>query len=174
MYRILTLVIFVFRLSLGGLDALASEKYVLTETPGSGKTTILQVLKRKGFQVRPEAYATLFHEAKQQNLLDRFFGNPLEFRQNLMDQQLEFEADLDPSKPAFMDRGTIDIIAFGEYYNLPTPEKALQADSRRAFPTHFGSFARTLVPMTPLQIRRSHLPCFRGTGQIRHNCPKPT
>ncbi|MBA3954910.1 ATP-binding protein [Candidatus Dependentiae bacterium] len=88
-----------------------------------GKTTVINLLKKQGYQTIPEVLTLLFDEAKQNNCLEEFWfaSNSLAFRMKLMEKQLALENSLDKNKFAFLDRSTIDVVAFGNYYNIKMP-----------------------------------------------------
>lgn len=101
------------------IQILCAERYVLTGGPGVGKSTVIAELARRGYLVLPETYAALYDQAAAKNALEAFFSNPLALYAQLMSEQLRLEALLPDAASAFLDRSTIDVIAFGTYFNVP-------------------------------------------------------
>lgn len=99
-------------------------RYVLTGGPGVGKSEVINLLQQQGYQTIPEVWTLLFNEAKQNNNLKYFSAasNSVAFRKKLMKMQLSFENKLDKKKSAFLDRSTVDVVAFGNIYNITMPQ----------------------------------------------------
>ena len=97
--------------------AYAQPRFVLTGGPGVGKTTVINALKETGYQTVPESYTALWNQT-QPNHLETYFGGLVAFRATLMDYQCALEDAIDPSQPAFLDRSTVDVVAFGQLYNV--------------------------------------------------------
>ncbi len=97
-------------------------RYVLTGGPGVGKSTIIAELASRGYLTVPETCSAFCERASQNKTLDIFFEDPLAFQTALLVEQLKSESLLPDSKPAFLDRSTVDIIAYGDYFNVPMPE----------------------------------------------------
>lgn len=98
-------------------------RFVLTGGPGVGKTTVIQELARCGYQVVPEAFHRLHTEAEKRGTLSTFFHDQLQLRRDLIYLQRKMELGLDVKSPAFLDRSLVDIIAFGDYFNIEMPEE---------------------------------------------------
>lgn len=104
----------------------------ITGGPGTGKSSILEVLKEKGFQVIPEAYTSLYTQAKNDNKLTEFFADPVKLRSNLIEKQIEREDARNKTKPTISDRTVLDPIFFGELYNIKMPSQLYEkAENRR-------------------------------------------
>ena len=100
-------------------NAVTQYRFVLTGGSGVGKSTVIKLLNDAGYQTVPEAWSSLFDEAKKQNKLDEFLTeDPVTSREKIMDFQLALEAAIDVSKPVFLDRSTVDVVAFGQLYNV--------------------------------------------------------
>ncbi len=112
-------ILFLFIFCLCTDNIYAYKQFVLTGGPGSGKSTVIEELNKRGYQTSTEAFTFLFNQAKKQGTLEELTKNPISFREQLMQQQLAFESSLDPNKLAFLDRGTIDILVFGDELKIP-------------------------------------------------------
>lgn len=99
-------------------------RFVLTGGPGVGKTTVINALKEAGYQTVPESYTALWNQT-QPHHLETYFGGLVAFREKLMDYQVALEDAIDPSQPAFLDRSTVEIVAFGELYNIEMAQRIL-------------------------------------------------
>jgi predicted ATPase len=82
--------------------------YIITGGPGFGKTSLLNELEGRGFNVCPE-------EARA--LLNGVSMLPTNFEQIIANHRLRFLHSADPDKVAFADRGLPDQIAYSWYKN---------------------------------------------------------
>ena len=87
------------------------KRYILTGTPGSGKTSILHELKRQGFAVVEEA-------ATDVNAREHLLGNPEPWTQPdfvdsivLLQKQRQLEASTSPYELQWYDRSPICTLA---------------------------------------------------------------
>ncbi|MBW3011717.1 ATP-binding protein [Candidatus Woesearchaeota archaeon] len=85
------------------------KKYIITGGPCTGKTTILNALKEKGYSTVPEAARILIKEQQKNGGI--FPWNNLEkFKELVIEKQLELESQAEPN--AFLDRSLIDLLAY--------------------------------------------------------------
>ena len=93
------------------------EIIVIIGGPGTGKTTIIDRLLAKGFCCYPEISREVTLEAKKQGIEQLFLENPLLFSELLLEgRKKQFEnAQLEPHKIVFLDRGIPDILAYMHY-----------------------------------------------------------
>lgn len=84
-------------------------KIVLTGGPASGKTTIVNMLKKKGFYIVPEVATIIFEKIKSKwKVFDRE-----KFQDLVLKYQLIYESKIPKTeKVAILDRGTIDGLAY--------------------------------------------------------------
>jgi predicted ATPase len=87
------------------------KKIVLTGGPSSGKSTLVKELERRGYQI--------LHEIARNVLEERKYLSPTKeewvIRQNLIYQR-QLDAEELVSGLVFLDRGTIDTVAYSKYY----------------------------------------------------------
>ena len=95
--------------------------FVLTGPPGSGKTTILDVLRAKGFLVVEEAYTALHQQARTEGVLAGLLAAPAALHGLLGRRQRAREAALPAGTTVFLDRSLVDICYFGHLQGLPGP-----------------------------------------------------
>jgi len=120
--KLLTLLLFTYFLGTS-----AQNRFVLTGGPGVGKSSVITLLQSQGHQTITEAYATMQKEVKL------LFNNQVELRRKLMSWQQKSESLLDPSKPAFLDRGVHDIIFFADYFNIEIPQDLRDQTKKHAY-----------------------------------------
>ena len=105
------------------IETACADRYVLTGGPGVGKSTIIGELAHRGYHTLPEVYAVLYDQAAKNNALDVFFANPLALYAQLMSEQLRLESLLPEGDIAFLDRSSVDVIAFGTYFHVPMSDE---------------------------------------------------
>jgi predicted ATPase len=106
--------------------------YVLTGAPGSGKSTLIEELHKRGYQTFTETGRLLIDNDLNRGLsLDKIHVDSPEFEQRFVDEQLKREAFEDPNKLIFFDRGVIDTIPFHVYYKWKLPY-SIQTSCRNA------------------------------------------
>jgi len=95
------------------------KRYVLTGGPGFGKSTLVNELAKKGFYAVPEAARILVEEDQKKPgykiWKDLSETEIIDFQQRLLAKQLELEKIIPYDMDAFLDRSTIDNVA---YFNL--------------------------------------------------------
>jgi len=81
----------------------------------SGKTTLANQLKEKGYNVIDEIAGPLIKEASERG--DNGLKRRREFQLNLLDKQLAFETEAEKNHDLIIcDRGVIDIVVYSKYY----------------------------------------------------------
>jgi predicted ATPase len=104
---------------------MTSNWYVITGGPSSGKTTMVNLLRQRG-------YHTTIEHARHYIDLQRLGGRSvadirsrqLEFQRSVLAMQLEQEAALEPDEIVFLDRALPDSLAYYRFLDLP-PDPAL-------------------------------------------------
>ncbi len=87
--------------------------FILAGTSGTGKTTVLQQLRRNGFICSDEAARAVLSEQLATNGPGLPSNNPLLFIQMMLDRSIEgFENSKRDSKPNFFDRGMPDLVHY--------------------------------------------------------------
>lgn len=101
-------------------------KIVFSGGPNVGKTSILQELKKLGYDVRNEVFTEIFSKAQNENRFDTLFKNKKELINNLINLQIKEEKvyDINTKEYIFLDRGMVDISEFSKEieYNLTREE----------------------------------------------------
>jgi predicted ATPase len=99
-------------------------KYVITGGPGVGKTTICNLLAQRGYLIAPEQAREIIAEeqAKEQRNEHGIlpWTNLYQFQRKVADRQVQLEQWLN-DRPMFLDRGTIDGIAYCREGRIEVP-----------------------------------------------------
>lgn len=92
--------------------------YVITGAPSSGKSTVINELKRCGYAIQEEKGRVLIEqEMAKGKTLAEVRVDSIEFEMAWIKLQMESEAKLDRDKLTFLDRGIIDTLAYFKFYN---------------------------------------------------------
>lgn len=93
------------------------EIVVIIGGPGTGKTTIIDELKSRGFCCYPEISREVTLEAKKQGIEQLFLENPLLFSELLLEGRKKqlLSAQKEAHSVVFLDRGIPDILAYMHY-----------------------------------------------------------
>lgn len=110
------------------------EIIVIIGGPGTGKSTIIDGLKAKGFCCYPEISRQVTLEAKKQGIEQLFLENPLLFSELLLEGRIKQHknAQNEAHEIVFIDRGIPDVLAYMHYIG----------DS---YPTHFDLACRVFT-----------------------------
>ena len=101
-----------------------TKKIALIGGPGTGKTTLINALKEKGFACMEEISRQITLEAQQNGIDQLFLEDPLLFSEHLLlGRQNQFlEADSLEEEVVFFDRGLPDVTAYLDYLKSSYPE----------------------------------------------------
>ncbi|MDU8886368.1 ATP-binding protein [Yeosuana sp. MJ-SS3] len=113
-----------------------SKKIVITGGPGTGKTSVINELKSRGYFCFEEIIRTLTSQAKNESESSKHFSNPIAF----VDDPLLFNTQLLNGrveqftqskvlnyKKSFFDRGIPDVLAYMEFFNQPFDKVFIEA-----------------------------------------------
>lgn len=99
------------------------QKIVLIGGPGTGKTTIINELIKRGFYCMPEVSRAVTLKAKKQGVEQLFLTEPLLFSKMLLEgreEQYHTATNL-REKIVFFDRGIPDVHAYMNYFKTDFP-----------------------------------------------------
>ncbi|MCP4400474.1 MAG: ATP-binding protein [bacterium] len=113
-------------------------RVVITGGPCSGKTTLVQALRERGFHTLPEAALTVIER------LNREYGvvqqktwrrsHPVEFQRLVTQQQAEQETRIPADAGViFCDRGRYDALAYFQLFEIVMPEDLLRLIEETAY-----------------------------------------
>lgn len=103
-----------------------TEWYVITGGPSSGKTTTVEILKKRGYKTTIE-HARHYIDTQRVTgkTTEEIRANQLAFQRGVLDMQIEQEKALSPKETVFLDRALPDALAYYHFLNLPE-DRALQ------------------------------------------------
>lgn len=101
-----------------------TQKIALIGGPGTGKTTLINALKTKGYRCMEEISRQITLEAQEKGIEQLFLEDPLMFSEKLLiGRQKQFiEADLLQQNVVFFDRGLPDVVAYLDYLKTNYPD----------------------------------------------------
>lgn len=99
------------------LKKVPKEIVVIIGGPGTGKTTVIDGLLKRGFCCYPEISREVTMEAKKQGIEQLFLENPLLFSELLLEgRKKQFQSALsEQHQMVFLDRGIPDVLAYMHY-----------------------------------------------------------
>ena len=111
------------------LAKLKIKKVVITGGPGTGKTSIINELKSRGFNCLDEVSRQVTLKARKDGIDQLFLTQPLLFSELLLEgREAQFkEADTVNTKIVFMDRGLPDVLAYMDYIGDSYPQKFIDS-----------------------------------------------
>ena len=115
------------------------QKIVLIGGPGTGKTTVLNKLKEKGFFCFDEVSREVTLKAQQQGIEQLFLTEPLLFSEMLLEGREEqfLKAEQTKNKVIFFDRGIPDVHAYMNYFKSEYPSIFLEKSKQYKYDTIF-------------------------------------
>ena len=101
-----------------------TQKIALIGGPGTGKTTLINALKTKGYNCMEEISRQITIEAQENGIEQLFLEDPLLFsKQLLLGRQKQFlKADSLHEEIVFFDRGIPDVVAYLDYLKSSYPD----------------------------------------------------
>ena len=101
-----------------------TQKIALIGGPGTGKTTLINALKTKGYNCMEEISRQITLEAQEKGIEQLFLKDPLLFSEHLLlGRQKQFlEANTFEDKIVFFDRGLPDVVAYLDYLKSSYPQ----------------------------------------------------
>lgn len=91
--------------------------YVVTGPPCSGKTTLIEILEKKGYKITPEAARVFIDRCMTKGqTLEEIRKDNVSFQKNILTIKLETEKNLDKDQIVFLDRGIPDTVAYTRFH----------------------------------------------------------
>ena len=103
---------------------MSTKRIVITGGPGTGKSTIINELIKRGFICFEEISRQVTLEAQKEGIDQLFLTNPLLFSERLLNgrQQQFIDASKVDTDIVFLDRGVHDVLAYMDFIGDIYPE----------------------------------------------------
>lgn len=100
-----------------------TKKIVLTGGPGTGKTSIIQLLETRNYTILPEISREIILRAQKDGIDQLFLEQPLLFSELLLEGRIEQYkvAETAQTDYVFIDRGIPDVVAYMDYFKSDYP-----------------------------------------------------
>lgn len=105
-------------------STLHTKKIVITGGPGTGKSSIIDELKKRGHPCFEEISRQVTLEARKNGIEQLFLSQPLLFSKLLLEGRTKqfIEASTFKNTTLFLDRGLPDVLAYMDFYEANYPE----------------------------------------------------
>ncbi|HZW63390.1 MAG TPA: ATP-binding protein [Flavobacteriaceae bacterium] len=115
---------------------------VITGGPGTGKSSCIHALKKRGYVCFDEVSREITRKAQQEGIDQLFLSNPLRFSELLLEGRVKQYRDAvkHPSPVVFLDRGIPDIVAYMDYANTKYPDSFINTCKKFIY-THVFTLA---------------------------------
>lgn len=138
--------------------------YVITGGPGSGKTTIVNLLRERGYNTTIEhARHYLYTQRIKGRTVEEVRKNQRDFQLGVMDMQIEQEAALSPDDIVFLDRAIPDCLAYYYFLDLEPDKKLLDAMNGISYKK---VFILDLLPLVNDYARKEDEPAQREIHEL--------
>ncbi len=102
--------------------------YVITGGPSTGKTTVINMLKKRGYKTTIEHARHYMDTMRTEGeTIEEMRSNKRKFQLGVLDMQIEQEAAIQPKDLVFLDRAIPDAMAYYQFLMLNYDEKLLNA-----------------------------------------------
>ncbi len=104
---------------------LKTRKIVITGGPSTGKSTVIEALKKRQYVCFDEVSRDIIKEAQKEGIEQLFLTDPLLFSRKLIEGRVRqyYEADQVGQELVFFDRGIPDVNAYLKYSKQEIPEE---------------------------------------------------
>ncbi len=121
--------------------------YVITGGPGSGKTTLINELQKRGHKTVEEAARLLIEQKLAQGLtLGQIRSDEMSFQEQVFAHKQKQHLALSGDEITFLDRGFHDTVAYMKHFKLQVPKPILDVCKhtryKRVFVLDMLSYAR--------------------------------
>lgn len=106
------------------------KRIILTGGPGTGKTTIISTLNKRGYVCLPEISREIILDAQKTRNIDQLFlTHPNEFNEKLLVGRIQQFIDCEQYEyeNIFIDRALPDIIAYNDYIKVDSSSEVIKA-----------------------------------------------
>ncbi|WP_405291973.1 AAA family ATPase [Algibacter sp. Ld11] len=116
-----------------------TKKIVITGGPGTGKSTLINELIKRGYTCLEEISRQVILDAKKEGIDQLFLTNPLMFSELLLKgRQKQFvDAELFENDIVFFDRGLPDVLAYMDFIGDKCPKDFIKTCNQSKYHTVF-------------------------------------
>ena len=138
--------------------------YVITGGPSTGKTTLVDLLAKRGYRTAIEEARHYFEIEKALGInSDQARENVRLFQENVLTLQIQLEASLDPEELIFLDRALPDELAYYRYLGIE-PDRRLDVALQKA---HYRKvFILDLLPLHHDYVRSEDVQAQHSIQQM--------
>ncbi|MFD2550664.1 AAA family ATPase [Bizionia sediminis] len=147
-----------------------TQKIVITGGPGTGKTSIINDLKKRGYVCFDEISRDITLKAREDGIEQLFLTKPLLFSELLLEGRKKqyLEAEKQQTARVFLDRGIPDILAYMDFIGDTYPKTFEEHCSKHPYNTVF-----LLKPWEAIFVSdRERYENFEQAVQIYHQLQK--
>jgi predicted ATPase len=114
---------------------LSTKKIVITGGPGTGKSSIIKELKKRGFICFDEISRQVTLDARKNGVEQLFLTQPLLFSELLLEGRKKQykEANSQNTSLVFLDRGLPDVLAYMDYFNSEYPNNFIETCKKSTY-----------------------------------------
>ncbi|MCL6219375.1 AAA family ATPase [Zunongwangia pacifica] len=112
-----------------------AKKIVITGGPGTGKSSIIFELEKRGYTCLHEISRQVTLDAQKEGIDQLFLEQPLLFSKKLLEgRDAQFmEAEESKENIIFIDRGVHDVVAYMDYFNTEYDEPFISTCKNRTY-----------------------------------------
>tara|TARA_R110000868_G_scaffold83058_5_gene234711 strand:+ start:13775 stop:14320 length:546 start_codon:yes stop_codon:yes gene_type:complete len=146
---------------------------VITGGPSTGKTTVINLLAKKGYKTTIE-HARHYIDTMRIDgeTVEEIRNNKKKFQLGVLDMQIEQEAEIQPEDLVFLDRAVPDALAYYQFLGLDYDEKLLNAVKSASYKTIFildrlpfiKDYARTEDETDQIKIHQLIIKVYTSLG----------
>ncbi len=106
------------------------KRIVLIGGPSTGKTTLLNALKTRGYTCLDEVSREVTQAAKEEGIEQLFLTEPLLFSDKLLERRIQqfLDAGALDTDLVFIDRGIPDVSAYMDFFGMNYPQRFVKAN----------------------------------------------
>lgn len=144
--------------------------YVITGAPSSGKTTLVNALKERGYAISEESARTyILEELGKGKVLTEIRKDILAFQREILKRVVEKESKLNKNEVVFLDRGVPDTRGFLMYNNVTEPEDVKSIIDKVSYKK---AFILDPLPLTQDEVRTEDAEAIKGLDRTLENTYK--
>lgn len=114
---------------------MSTRKIIITGGPGTGKSSIIEELKKRGHICFEEISRQVTLEARKNGVEQLFLTQPLLFSQLLLEGRTKqfAEADSYDNSTIFIDRGLPDVLAYMDFFGSEYPQSFVETCQNNSY-----------------------------------------